>query len=747
MHKKLSIAFIWHMHQPNYQAQPNGLRLMPWARLHAIKDYLDMVLFLEKFKNLKLNFNIVPVLLEAFEEYGTKNAHDIHSRLTVTPIEQLTEDDKHFILNCFFDANYTNLIAPHKYYNKLYQKRYFNEDVALEDFSLQDYSDIMMWFNLVWFDPIWVNIYPEIQKFIKKGKNFTLKDRERIIEIQRNIIANIIPTLKKYQDSDQLEITTSPYFHPILPILIDMDIAEKSALKCPLPSCKPNMEEDAKVQIKMALDKIESVFGKRPKGLWPSEHCISEQTLDLMAELGIKWTVSDEGILANSIEKEFVRDFKGYPEDPYELCNVYEFNKENKNINVIFRDSVIPNLIGFEYPRHDSVGAANDLYSRIKTIQNKLQNSPDKSHLLTIAMDGENSWENYYKDGFLFLETLYKLITEDKTLSTVLVSDYIEKNNSTKHLEKLSPGSWINRDFQLWIAEPTKNLAWYYLNKTHEDLKEFEKEETDKDKLAFARRELYIAQGSDWFWWYGEPNDSGQDHIFDYLFREHLKNIYIILSKKVPKYLETPLISFLGKPSRAPKREISPLINGKETFNDEWIYAGCIDIPTGPTNYDNKLFNKICFGCDKDNLYLRFDINKYILDTKGHFKSVYQIYVYLKTHSENSMHTSPIRTVNKPDYIFPIVKDGYTNEIKLTFYKESRFPLQFSYAIKDNLWAMQLAHNVKYAFDDIIEISIPFKDLKVRKGDKVDFFIVNGALGQTEEVYPQDLVLTIKRPG
>lgn len=747
MQKNLSIAFIWHMHQPNYQAQPNGIRLMPWARLHAIKDYLDMALFLEKFPNLKLNFNLVPVLLDAFEEYGNKNAHDIHSRLTVTPVEELSIDDKQYILNYFFDANYSNLISHHGYYSELYQKRYIKEEVNIEDFSPQEYSDIMMWFNLVWFDPIWLKIYPEISEFMTKESGFTLEDREKVIEIQRTIISHIIPTFKKYQDNGRLEITTSPYYHPILPLLLDTNVAKKSALKHPLPDCEINLAEDAKIQTKMALDKVEEIFGKRPKGLWPSEHCISPQTMDCLAELGVKWTVSDEGILANSINKEFVRDFKGYLEDPYDLCSIYKYKCEKKSINIIFRDSVIPNLIGFEYPRHDSLAAANDLYSRIKTIQNKLQNSPDNDHLLTIAMDGENSWESYAEDGFLFLKTLYKLITEDESLSTVLVSDYIEGNTSIKPLNKLSSGSWINRDFQLWIAEPTKNLAWCYLSKTQEDLKEFEKEDIDKKILELAKRELYIAEGSDWFWWYGEPNDSGQDHIFDYLFREHLKNIYLILSKKVPKYLESPLISFLGKPSRAPKKQISPMVNGKDTYNDEWLNAGCIDVPTGPVNYDNKLFNKICFGCDQENLYLRFDINKYVLDAKGHFKSVYQIYIYLKTYNDHSLHTSPIRTVNKPDYIFPILKDGYTNEIKITFYKETPFPLQFSYAIKDNLWAQQLSNDVKYAYDDIIEVSIPFKDLKVKPGEKLDFFIINGALGQTEEVYPQDLLLSIKRPG
>ncbi len=746
MQKKLSIAFIWHMHQPNYQAQPQGIRLMPWTRLHAIKDYLDMLLFLDKFPSLKLNFNLVPALIDTIEDYANNGAHDIHSRLTVTPIAELSDDDKQYILNYFFDANYANLIAHHSYYSSLYQKRYLKEDVDINDFSDQEYSDIMGWYNLIWFDPIWKNVYPEIGQLVQKEQNFTLEDREMIIDIQRRIISKIIPSFKKYQEDGKIEITTSPYYHPILPLMFDMGVAKKSTVRYPLPETKNSMADDAKMQIKMALDKMEETFGKRPIGLWPSEHCVSPKTLDAFSELGIKWTISDEGILANSIKKEFVRDFKGFLEDPYELCNVYNYESKNGDINIVFRDSVIPNLISFEYPHHDSVAAASDLYSRIKTVQNKLQNSPDKEHLLTIAMDGENSWESYSHDGAQFLETLYKLISRDKTLSTVLVSDYIDTSANFKKLNTLASGSWINRDFQLWVAEPTKNLAWKYLSRTYLDLKEFEKEGIAPELLAIAKNELYIAEGSDWFWWYGEPNDSGQDHIFDYLFREHLKNIYLLLDKKIPKYLESPLISFIGKPSRAPKKTISPIVNGREMHNDEWMNAGCIDIPAGPIPQENKLFNSIYFGCDEDNIYLRFEVNPYILDLKGNFKSIYQIYVYFKCYNEHSAYTAPIRTVNKPDYIFPILKDGYTHEIKVTLFKDGFYPLQFSKAIKDNLWVLKLNNDVNYAYYDVVEMSIPFNELCIKPGEKVDFFIINGTLGQTEEVYPQDLLLSLQRP-
>ena len=532
--KKLSIAFYWHMHQPVYQLSPQTDYLMPWVRLHAVKDYLDMVLITEKFQNLKLNFNLVPVLLDSLNDYGNNGYHDIHSRLTVTDIKDLTADDKEFIINNFFDANFHSMILPNEEYNRLYQKYQTNETNDITAFSDQEYSDLMALFNLVWFDPVYKNMYPELKKLFKKKKGYSLEDRIKIIEIQRDIIRKIIPAYKEFLEKGKIEITTSPYYHPILPILLGIEDIKKSS-DGNLPSnLKTNL--DAKMQTEMALDKIESLFGKRPKGIWPSEHCISAKEMELFKDLGVKWTISDEGILSNSIKFEFARDFRGYLEDPYHLLKTYDY----KGVGIIFRDSLIPNLIGFEYPNHAPENAANDLYDRIKVAQSKLLSSPDENHLLTIAMDGENCWENYTEDGSIFLNTLYSLIENDPTLETVLISEYMERD-AKKTLNKISAGSWINRNFKLWIDEPLKNLAWTYLKQVRDDFSDYVKKNPLDVNIDEARRELFICEGSDWFWWYGEPNDSGRDNIFDYIFREHLKNIYRYLNlADSPKIIPNP---------------------------------------------------------------------------------------------------------------------------------------------------------------------------------------------------------------
>ena len=722
---------------------------MPWARLHAIKDYLDMLFILDKYPKIKLNFSLVPTLLDTIEDYAHNDGHDIHSKLTVTPTYELTDDDKLYILNYFFDANYENIISKNPRYNELYIKRYSNAEIGINDFTEQEYADIMMLFNLVWFDNIWKDVYPELRAFEEKGRNYDLKDRQALIELNRQIIRQIIPTFKKYQDDGRIEILTSPYNHPILPILINPNDLKTPSFKHELPDCKIALMVDVKEQIRMAFEKITDTFGRAPKGIWPSEHCVSQKTLDVLANMGAEWVITDESVLSNSIKKEFVRDFRGCYEDPYDVCSLYLYKtKREKEVNIVFRDGVIPHMITFEYPHHDSVLCANDLFDRIKTVYDKLKNSPDKKHILTIAMDGENSWDNYPQDGAIFLNRLYELINDDKNIKTVLISDYVEQNKKTeKKLKKVAAGSWVNQEFQLWIAEPTKNLSWKYLVQARNDLKEAEKSgRLSKEQIKSAKSEIYIAEGSDWFWWFGEPNNSGQDHIFDFMFREHLKNVYMILEKPIPTYLDAPLMSFMGKPLKNPKREITPNINGLAKNNDEWLQAGCIDIPDGPILQENKLFNRIYFGNDKDNLYLRFDINKYMQDSKDSFKEYFSIYVYIKAYNDLLQQTSATRTTNKKDFIHPILLDGYTHEVKFALTPSRKYPLQFSKAVKDGLWELQWGHNVRYAHKDIFEIAIPFDDLGIKSGESFDFFLITGCSGVTEDIFPKDVPLSIVRP-
>lgn len=752
MTKKLSVAFVWHMHQPVYKSEQNGIYLMPWVRLRAVKDYLDMLKIMDKFPSLKLNFNLVPLLVASIYDYGYNGADDIFSRLTLKPVEELSDDEKEFILNHFFDVNYKNMVLPFEEYKALYDKRFETRDCSINDFSLQDYSDIMAWFNLVWFDPMWRECSEIKELFSKKNGEFTLDDRRQIIDFQRELIKQIIPAYTQYQNEGKIEISTSPYYHPIMPLLLDMNDAMETNPNVQYPQIASDMTTDAQINIETALETFENIFGKRPQGIWPSEQCVSEKTLQLLIENGIKWTIADEGVLEQTLKKEFVRDFRGYLEDPYELCHSYRYNYEGKQIGLFFRDAVLPNLIGFEYPNHDPVKAANDLYDRIKTKQRKLQTSPDKMHVLTIAMDGENCWENYQNDGHEFLETLYKLILEDDELETVLLSDYVDEvnkldwSNTPFDLTSLRPGSWINRDFLLWIGEPTKNLAWTYMDNARCALVEYQQKNPDDENLELAWQELLISQSSDWYWWYGEPNDSGQDDIFDHLFREHLKNVYKAINLPVPDYLETPLTQFIETHSRFPKMPFDEFnLNGVDPC-DKWENGGCIEIPAPPTMQEKRFFNKIYFGYDSNNLYMRFDINKFIFDKENGFKDFNQIYIYFKNRQEQRLQSAPIRVVNKTESVVPLIKEMYNSEVKITLYKNLHFNAQLSHAMRDNLWVLQMKHDIQHIFVDFLEVKIPFEDLRIEKGDMVEFFVIQGPMGLIDDFYPQNSLLPVVRP-
>ena len=730
------------MHQPSYKLNEDSDYLLPWVRMHAVKDYLDMVLLAKDFPNLKLNFNLVPMLLQSITDYAENNFQDVHSRLSITPIEDLSDDDKRFILSNFFDANFNSMISHHEAYKNLYEKRVVQNVYDIEAYTNQEYADIMAWFNLAWFDPIYGEIYPELKQLAEKGYGFTLEDRKNILKYQYEIIKQIIPTYKKYLQDGKIEITTSPMYHPILPILLDIKCAHRNI---PNPEVLPSnlkMAKDAIAQTKLALDKMEEIFGVRPKGIWPPEQCVSAKTLEMLSDLGIQWTITDEGILANSINFDFVRDFRGHLTDPYHLLKPYEYKTKNSKINVIFRDSMIPNLISFEYPNTNSHKAANDLYDRIKVIQSKIFASPDENHLLTIALDGENSWENYEDDGSSFLREIYKLIEEDSTLETVLISDYIEKDKNIKPLSKIYSGSWINRNFQLWIGEPTKNQAWNALKKTRDDFMQFITSNPNHENIEKARHEIYIAEGSDWFWWYGEPNHSGQDHIFDYLFREHLRNVYKLFNLDVPTYLNTPF-ALPSSPSSLPTAAMTPAMDGQDKIDDEWLNAGMITLPDMPYSEDLKMFDKIKFGFDKDNLYLRFYIDEEAKENNTH--AIRQMYIYLRNRSK-LQNLSNIRLLSKTEDIYQLMKEKFGNEIKISFVNGMLRPLQFSKSMPNGLWCLQSSENIKVAFDNVIDISIPFDEIDISDGEMVEFFFAPADSEIMESAIPQELLLTMQRP-
>ncbi len=599
-------------------------------------------------------------------------------------------------------------------------------------------------FNLVWFDPLHIEKNKRIKELLNKERNYTLEDRIEIIDIQRKIMQEIIPAYKKALDENKIEISTSPYYHPILPLLINADTAKKANKSIDLPEIPCVLKEDAKRQLLKSINKTEELFGKKPKGIWLPELCINNDTLKMLMSLGIEWTITDEGILAKTLKKDFVRNYRGIMEDPFELCQPYKYKHSDKEINLVIRNAILSDLISFEYANFDYIVAANDLYDRIKTAQDKLEVAPLDKHLIVIAMDGENCWENYKNDGIDFLRSIYTLLNNDNTIEVTTVNEFLKKGEIHTTISDIAPGSWINANFDMWIGEPTKNFAWNYLNKAKQDCrKALEENSYYEDVINSARQELLKAEGSDWFWWYGEPNSSGRDEIFDYLFRSHLKNMYNILNLKTPSYLNIELETFIGKPSKHPKGLITPTLNGIEDDDNEWVNAGRIEIPQSPT-IANKMVDTICYGNDKDNLYIKIDFNRYYMNKFSNITYGNEFFIYCA--KKSAEHYSSIRLRNKTESVPQILKYLYTHEIQVPTSKERISPVIFSEAIENSLWKVIPSHNINYFHQDVLELQIPFDDLKVASNEGIYIIFLMCHANIINQIVPLDNGIYIERP-
>jgi len=741
---KLNIAFVWHFHQPNYQYNYDSDFLLPWTRLHASKDYLSMLKKVDKFKNIKLNFDFSPVLISALQKY-LNGAQDIHSKLLLKDVSELADEDKIFILNNYFDVNYKNMVLTRQYFAELYNKRADFRELDVNTFSNSEYSDIMANFTLLWIDKSFVCDYPDLDNLFKKEINYTLEDRKRIYEIQLDIIKRILVEYKKYQDDGKIEISTSPYYHPIVPLLLDFKGKEIKNFEN-LPN-NATFAQDANWHVETAIKKYNEVFGKNPAGMWLSEQCVCQKTTELLSDFGIKWTILDEGILSKTIKKQFIRDFEGNLENPFDLDMNYK-TRSKKPLNILFSDSFFANLLNFGYGNYDAKTAANDMYDKIKIIQSKLSSSPNDNHILTIALDGENCWETYQNNGDDFLCHFYGLLDEDETLNTVLVNEFIQ-NNTPQMLDGVKSGSWIKRNFDLWIGEPVKNVAWLYMNSVKKDLEHYiaskkglkddSLRQIEEEKIKAAKREILISQGSDWYWWYGEPNESKSDGVFDFLFRQHLIQVYQILGLEIPQYLTIPLANATTRPLRNPGGPISPDLSCEYCDLLQWQDAGYIFIPDSPTSNVARLIKNIHFGRDDVYFYFRFEINKNA--AKMQFSNIEnQIAIYFINEKNN--HFSPIRFINKNENIYPIIKNQFSNEVRFVFDSERISKIYFSKAIGHNLWNYTVAKNSKIAYKDTIELKISFEDLNIDKNN-VSFCIIDATNELINEVYPQDVLINL----
>lgn len=708
----LYISFVWHMHQPYYKDDLTGSYILPWVRMHGIKDYYDMPALLSDFPDIHQTFNLVPSLLKQIRDYVENNASDKFLSLTLKPAADLEYEDKIFLLKNSFMANWDTMIRPYPGYWQLLDRRGYSvspNDLrnATRYFTNQDYLDLQVWFNLTWFDPLFKQNDPFLKGLIQKGSGFSENEKALLIRKQLEIMALIIPEYKRLAGMGRIELTTTPFYHPILPLLFDTELARIATPEIHLPKMRFAHPEDAKTQVNRAMRYHEELFGARPSGMWPAEGSVAEDIIPLLAESGVSWIGTDEGVLARSLGIHIDRDFAGVMKNPAMLYQPYLVGRGDKQVSVVFRDHTLSDLVGFVYSKWDYKNAVNDLIDRLHRVRRSLTDGP---HLVSIILDGENAWEYYQNDGRDFFQYLYEKLSREQGLKCVTVGEYLKQYPAKTTLEHLHAGSWINANYRIWIGHEEDNQAWDLLAGTRKALTAYAADGGDPAKLEKAWEEIYIAEGSDWCWWYGDDHYSENDEEFDFLFRTHLMNVYRIIGQDIPDELQ---ISILREDRQAlPTVEltafISPIIDGQVTNYFEWLAAGFYDVSQGggAMHRGASIITHIYYGFDLKNMFIRLDPSASLRDDK-----VSELAFFINFLNPKGMDVE-IQVVPQEHRVSATLFRGENSDRK------------------------QAAVINTVAANEIIELAVPFDLLHMKPNDEVQLFVTVERAGSEIEKWP-----------
>ncbi|TMF95302.1 MAG: hypothetical protein E6I04_12500, partial [Chloroflexi bacterium] len=588
--KPLHVAFVWHMHQPYYKDDLTSTYLLPWVRLRSAKDYYKMPALLDAYPSVRATFNLVPSLLAQIEDYGKEESVDLFLNLSTRPASDLSEEERDFALRWMRESPRALRVQQSPRYLELASR-------ALDaQFTTADIRDLQVWFNLAWCDPVWVESDPRLAELKRKDRDFREEDKALLFAAQLERIRSVIPKYRELAERGQAELTFSPYYHPILPLVCHVDSARSANPHIQLPERHFSHREDAERQIELGMGLFERMLGRRPKGMWPSEMAVGESVIGLAEKAKLDWMISDEEVLARSLEGHFNRDEHLY--QPKRIA------REGGRVSMVFRDSQLSNVIGFDYQRTPSIDAAGDLIGRLRRIRDV---QGDRDFLAVIALDGENAWEFYPRDGHDFLNALYTELESSSDIITTTVSDFLAEHPAQQQLHHLHTGSWIGASLDTWIGDPEHNIAWDLLAETRDWLdSQSQQRPKDSQQAAVAWREILITEGSDWFWWFSRKHDSGMDPIWDNQFRLHLRNVYKLMGARAPARLFQPII----KRGPTPERGVpSTLISPQSRHDPAWAQAGYYLVGSGfgALHRPAGVVERIYYGADEERLYFRID--------------------------------------------------------------------------------------------------------------------------------------------
>ena len=602
------LVFLWHMHQPYYRDANTGRYLMPWVRLHALKGYYDIPLAMEKF-GVKGVINVVPSLIEQLVDYTENNVTDPWLEHSLMDPKDMKSEEKAFVIRNFFMLNWERLVKPSPRYHKILSKRQryeqkLNWAEMSKMFTDDEIFDLQVLFNLKWFGFMARERYPRLAELDEKDRLFTEKDKADVLDIQKQVLKEIVPLYSKLANENVIELSFTPFYHPIFPLIHDTEISRRSS-GAPLPE-QFSYPEDAAWHLKEGKEYSEKFWKKELKGMWPAEGSVSPEIIPVAAEAGVKWLATDEGILLNSL---------GTHEKSPVLYRPYRLKAGgDQHIVGFFRDKYLSDLLGFSFSRMDPSKAVDIFMNYVKSVKFNLpQGHPEP--VVSVILDGENAWESYPDNGVHFINELFSRLKDNPDVTTSTYEEVIESeaHEIMQPLPKLFSGSWINSNYDIWIGNDEDNTAWDYLKRVRDFYEKYRKENVVVPKVEKeVMRSLYRAEGSDWFWWYGPQFSTENDWLFDRLFRRHLRHVYNLLGEKYPTFLDIPISSSSSVNAfLCPTSTIRPAITGRNDSYYEWSGAGIFESgrKTGGAMYNSiKLTDSMLFGFDRDNLYFKIQL-------------------------------------------------------------------------------------------------------------------------------------------
>jgi alpha-amylase/alpha-mannosidase (GH57 family) len=554
----VNLSLLWHMHQPYYEDLATGEHILPWVRLHAIKDYWGMVALLDEFPGVRLTFNLVPSLVKQIQAFAEDRARDRHLEIGLKPATELTAEEARWMVANGFHAPYARMIGPYARYAELHAFR-----MDGRTFGIEDLRDLQVWHKLAWMDPDLLQRDDRLIALVEKGRAFSEQDKTRLRDVELDVLSRVLPAYRQAASRGQVELSTSPFYHPILPLLCDSNAHQRAHPEAPRPRHHFRRPDDARLQIRRAIELHEATFGSKPSGLWPSEGSVSDDTASLVAEAGLTWMATDEDILARSLETSI----HGRPDLLYR-----PYRSGQSGPVILFRDHAMSDRIGFQYQSWQANAAAADFVNCVRDAGHRFRAAGGgDAATVSVILDGENAWEHYEGGGRPFLRALYGALASAPDIRTVTMSEAAAGPAAV--LPSIFPGSWINGDFYIWMGHRDDRRAW---DQVSEARLMFDARAGSVTPEAGERalEELLIAEGSDWFWWYGDDHSSDHDAEFDELFRRHLRNCYAALGAPIPEELFATNISTGAGPDRLmPSGRLSVVLDGRDTSFLEWVGA------------------------------------------------------------------------------------------------------------------------------------------------------------------------------